>query len=439
MGAPVWFGRRTLVLLALIVPFGCSSNSAGPSRSVTSVQISGPSVLYGEPGEAEAYTATATWSDGSTADETLTATWTSSDSRVVEALSSGHVVTAGAGTVTIAAAVNGTSGILSVQVTPPDWRFVGTPTLSQVDMQTEFLGVDPRDETTLYVGTLHGLYVTHNGGGSWLMPVTGFIDAIAIDPTNPDWVYTIANAHELRRSTNRGESFELLQMFDDAIRSIRVSVATHGTLYIGFGGYQNPNPSGVFKSTDNGGTWEREPFGVSGALIVWSVAEDATDGTLYAGTEIADHPQPYHPPFFRSTDRGHTWVDATGNLPWHVTHISVNSTTHAVYALTEGPGLFRSVDQATNWTAIDTHFGLSLLLDPQNLNHLFGGDIPTGIKNGGAFISTNGGTRFVSFGLEGREVADLALNGTSSRLYATCYGSGIYVTNVGPLSATVTP
>ena len=41
---------------------------------------------------------------------------------------------------------------------------------------------------------------------------------------------------------------------------------------------------------------------MTGALIVWDVAEDAVSGTLDQGTEIAYYPQPYHPPFFRSAD-----------------------------------------------------------------------------------------------------------------------------------------
>ena len=51
--------------------------------------------------------ASATWSDGSSSDHTLTAIWTSSNSSMVVALASGHVVSLGAGTVAIAATVNG--------------------------------------------------------------------------------------------------------------------------------------------------------------------------------------------------------------------------------------------------------------------------------------------------------------------------------------------
>ena len=63
-----------------------------------------------------------------------------------------------------------------------------------------------------------------------------------------------------------------LQTFDDIIDSLLVSIRSAGTLYLGFGGYQNPNPSGTFKSIDDGATWVRQPFGVGGFLIVWEMA-----------------------------------------------------------------------------------------------------------------------------------------------------------------------
>jgi hypothetical protein len=47
-----------------------------------------------------------------------------------------------------------------------------------------------------------------------------------------------------------------------------------------------------------------------------------------------------------------------GDDAWHVIHIGVNPATHAVYALTEGAGLFQSLDHASNWAVLDTHLGL---------------------------------------------------------------------------------
>ena len=417
---------RTLVVLAVVTP-ACPATPTGPTAA--HLQVTGPSVLYGAPGEVEAYTATVAMPDGTTSDQTLQATWSSSNGGVLAALSSGHVQSVGAGTATLTATIAGVSGSVVIQVTPPTWRFVGTPTLTHADTQTYLLAVDPRDDATMYVGTLTGLYVTRDGGGSWQMPVTGFIDAIAVDPAAPDTVYALAGARAVMRSIDRGNSFATLFTSNDVLESIQISTTAPGTLYLGYGGLQDPNPSGVLRSTDGGTSWQQFPFGPPGPLIVWSVAEDPLDGTLYAGTEIANHPQPYRPPFFKSVDRGQTWTDATGVLPWHVVHISVNPSTHAVLALTEGAGLWLSPDHASSWSLLDNHFDMSLLMDPRNPVRLFGGDYPSGTRTSGAYISTDG-AHFVAFGLDHLQLADFALNGGSSRLYAACYNSGIYVTDI---------
>jgi hypothetical protein len=317
----------------------------------------------------------------------------------------------------------------SPPIPAPNWTFLGAPTLTQVDLGVQFLAIDPRDETTMYVGTSLGTYVTRNGGGSWERPLTSFAGAVALDPFNPDRVYAITGAHALMRSTDRGATFQAVHVFDDGIISLHLSARAPGTIYLGFGGLNNPNPSGTFKSVDDGAMWVRQPFGVSGPLIVWTIAEDPVDGTLYAGTEIANHPQPYHPPFFRSIDGGQTWTDVSAGLPWHVI-LSTVKANRELLALTEGSGLYSTTDQARTWTSLNNDFRSALLVDPLNQVRVFGGDQVLSGQHDAAFASVNSARTFVSYGLPGLQVADLALNGTSTRLYAACYNSGIYVTDV---------
>jgi hypothetical protein len=223
----------------------------------------------------------------------------------------------------------------------------------------------------------------------------------------------------------------LIKTFDDILDSLLVSTRSAGTLYLGFGGYQNPNPSGTFKSIDDGATWVRQPFGVGGFLIVWEMGEDPTNGALYAGTEIADHPQPYHPPFFRSSDGGGTWIDATGPLPSHVIHVAVSAASHAVLAQTEGAGLYKSVDGAQTWRFLNNAFSSALFVDPGDDTRIFGGEIVFRTRNGGAFVSQDSAVHFLPYGLAGQSVAAFAMNGSRTRLYAACYNAGIYVTNLG--------
>ena len=163
------------------------------------------------------------------------------------------------------------------------------------------------------------------------------------------------------------------------------------------------------------------------------LARASTDGTLYAGTEIFDHPAPYDPPFFRSTDGGVTWTDVAGTLPWHVVSIAVRPTDGYVYALTEGAGLYGSSSKGTTWNklaATATVPTLTLLMDPLKPTRLFGGRVRYSTLNGGAFLSVDAGKHFAPIGLPGVTVADLAMNGARTRLYAAAYASGIYVATI---------
>jgi hypothetical protein len=168
---------------------------------------------------------------------------------------------------------------------------------------------------------------------------------------------------------------------------------------------------------------------------VWTLARDPISGRLYAGTEIFDHPQPYRPPFFRSSNGGVNWTNVAGSLPWHVIEAAVRPTDGFVYALTEGPGLFGSANQGATWNPLAKVIGpsLSLLMDPAMPTRLFGGrpqKVGGGKLNGGIFVSINAGKTFHAIGLKGVTVGGVALNGPRTQLFAAAYASGVYVSPV---------
>jgi hypothetical protein len=195
---------------------------------------------------------------------------------------------------------------------------------------------------------------------------------------------------------------------------------------------QGPSNAGIYRSLDEGLTWESHPFGypITGKteFIPWDIAEDPVDGTLYVPTELHDHPLPYRPPLFRSLDRGVSWQGVSGGKFWHGTKVVVRPENHEVIFLTEGAGLYRSTDHGRSWSQLgNSFFAADLLLDPNRSSRFFGGDVVYGLHSGGVFLSNDSGRTFMAYGLEDRTCGRLALSGDSAFLYAVCFNSGIFL------------
>jgi photosystem II stability/assembly factor-like uncharacterized protein len=261
--------------------------------------------------------------------------------------------------------------------------------------------------------------------------------ALALDPGDPKRVYAGADG-KLFVSNDKGRTWSALEAFAPplspgrnliVIHSILVS-AYDGGIYVPIGGANNTNP-GVYRSIDQGRSWTFHPFGISQPfLIFWDMEEDPQTGYLFISSEIGDHPNPYNPPFLKSTDRGATWINLSDHFPWHAIKIQIDSDNHFVYALTEGSGLYRSPVLVDDWQRLSNSFWLTLLIDPKFPNVVFGGNHTYRSSGGGVYFSDDGGLNFEMVGLEEKIVGSLATNGAGTRLYAACFEDGIYVKNL---------
>ena len=309
----------------------------------------------------------------------------------------------------------------------------GAPIRPQNNACVSAIAVEPTSDLAWYVGGVSGLYQTKDGGQTWTKPLNGSVGPILLVPGSPQLVY-VGIGKRLHLSRDHGKNWALLHTFDFVVSSVLVAAQK---LLVGLAWTTHALPSGVYTSNLGGGVWAFHAFGPGQTgLIVGALAADPQDGTLYAGTEIFDHPQPYHPPFFRSTNGGATWTNVGAALPWHVYAAAVRPTDHYVYALTEGAGLYGSADKGLTWQppAAGPSPSVTLLAHPAKPTHLIGGRQKAGPANGGAFLSQDAGKHFKPIGLAGVTVADLAANGAFTRLYAAAYSSGIYTSPI-PASA----
>jgi photosystem II stability/assembly factor-like uncharacterized protein len=299
------------------------------------------------------------------------------------------------------------------------------------DACVDNIAVEPSNASEWYVSGQNGLYRTANAGASWVKaPIAGPITALYMTHDGTAQLVYAGAGTKLYLTRDHGQNWTNVHTFGATVRSL---LAVNGTLYVGQAWSTHAVPSGIWISNLGAGIGQFHPFGPGQTgLIVWTLSRDPLSGAIYAGTEIYDHPQPYHPPFFRSDNNGVNWTNIAGTLPWHVIASAVRPTDGWVFALTEGPGLFVSANKGMTWHPLANNPAPSdsLLMDPTKPSRLFGGRQKSGNINGGIFVSTNAGQTFTGIGLQGATVAGLAMNGTGTRIYAAVYASGIYVSPV---------
>ncbi len=294
------------------------------------------------------------------------------------------------------------------------------------------IAVEPANQAAWYVAGQNGLYMTKTNGVMWTHPLNGVAGPLLLVLTPTQLVY-VGIGNTLYLSRDHGANWTAIKTYSDPVRSLLV---VGGTLYVGLGWSSHAVPSGVWVSNLGAGLSQFHTFGPGQTgLIVWTLSHDPISNMIYAGTEIFDHlPKPYKPPFFRSPNNGVNWTNVANNLPWHVIASAVRPADGYVYALTEGLGVYGSVNQGNVWIppTPGSNLGIPLLMYPNNPTRLFAGRQKVGNVNGGFFVSTNAGNVFSPAGLEGVTVSGLALNGPATRIYAATYASGIYSSPVPP-------
>jgi photosystem II stability/assembly factor-like uncharacterized protein len=169
------------------------------------------------------------------------------------------------------------------------------------------IAINPKDPAVLYGGTTGGMYRSEDGAMTWKKINNGLIpeselmasmalgvNAIEIDHINPDIVYA-GTTKGLYRTTNKGESWARIgqSIPEPFISSIVLHPSDSSILYVG-------GPGGVWKSEDSGKTWAARIDGLA-SLNIRALAMEPKDlRTLYAGTNGSG--------LYRSTDAGGTWT-----------------------------------------------------------------------------------------------------------------------------------
>lgn len=148
--------------------------------------------------------------------------------------------------------------------------------------------------------------------------------------------------------------------------------------------------TGVFRSTDAGGSWVSMSNGLPARPLIASLAIDPTNpSTLYAGGSAG---------MFKSTNGGASWATITNGLPGFTNSFP---SVDAIVVDTQNPsnvylgfggylGIYKSTNGGATWTSANTGLGLyyfnggSLRMNPASPNVLYVAD------EGGIYITTDG-------------------------------------------------
>lgn len=194
----------------------------------------------------------------------------------------------------------------------------------------QMLGVDSATVLLREWGAASPLMRSTNAGRTW-DPPTGLDDAGTVNhiARGPGRLVVAACGRGVFRSVDGGATWSATGR--DSATS-QVAVGPNGRILA-----SNPQAGSLHISRDNGATWTMtERFGSYWALAI------AGDGTLYAGERFG---------LYRSTDDGATWQRTSVRGQW----IGALATDRLdlVYAGTE-LGLSRSTDRGATWTRLDS-------------------------------------------------------------------------------------
>jgi photosystem II stability/assembly factor-like uncharacterized protein len=255
--------------------------------------------------------------------------------------------------------------------------------------------IDPDDPDRIYgEGQYGNLHRSTNGGVSWQSIQNGmansggpWVTPVAIDRHNGARLYTMRNTGNpsgIFRTTNAGNSWT--NVSSEAPQAISISPVSPNTVWA--------LPSNAIVTTDDGATWTTcADFGFTtgGILRVTAHSTDPQAAFCCFYSFLGQATIAY------TSDRGATWSNATGDLPWMPVR--------------------------------------DVLSDPDDPDVWYAG------AEIGVWVSTNAGANWtpLAAGLPGAVVRDLEIQESSGKLLAGTFGRGAWEVDITSSPGTAAP
>ncbi|MHB9012364.1 MAG: T9SS type A sorting domain-containing protein [Ignavibacteriaceae bacterium] len=342
-------------------------------------------------------------------------------------------------------------GILFICVTQTKAQWVKTSTPPSPFITSLAVTPNGAGGTNLFIGIWRsGVYKSTDNGTSWTeayagMSYTGYnVHTFAVSPEGKDSTNLFAGTeHSVYLSTDNGTSWA---DFDTVLSHALLDVVSLAIIPNGTGGINllagTDNNFGALLSTDRGTSWSAVNNGLTPnntgthSVLALAVTPNGAGGTnLFAGTDGGGG-------VYRSTNNGTSWTEVDSGLTNTyygifgtptVNIFTITSGTGGtnIFAGTSGDGVFRSTNNGTSWSQVNTGLADSeITAFAVSPNGAGGTNIFAGTYSG-VFLSTNNGTNWtaVNTGFTEDSVTALAIgpNGAGgTNLFAATWYGGVW-------------
>ncbi len=263
----------------------------------------------------------------------------------------------------------------------------------------------------LFAGTEKGsVYRSRTLGASWeqrgASPNSGMSNTSISAIRVIDGAVVVGTSAGIFRSTNEGETWEIVRAGTPyaLVQSLAVRASGEGneTVFAGTAG------SGLFRSTDNGDHWENANNGLPSAGIGLLAANSTS---VFASCTRG---------IYRSTDDGTSWVRSSTGLS-DSTNYSLIVMGSTLYAGAYLDKVFRSTDNAETWQLVHTDQGGEYIFALA----IIGSYVFAGGENG-VYRSSDGGDSWAHLGVGLPYPGPSAFATVGDTLFAATNGGGVY-------------
>ncbi len=236
---------------------------------------------------------------------------------------------------------------------------------------------------------------THVNTSSWSSG-QGRVNAIAVDPNQPNVYYAGAPAGGIWKSTNSGTTWQPLTDFlpQIGVSGIAIDGNNSNTIYIATGDDDagDSKSAGVFKSIDGGATWQNTGINPSNTPEYMNdiYIHPTNSNTIWVAT---------YDGVFKTTNGGTNWSNANGTQNEDIKDLKIHPTNPNIIYAASYNTFYKSTDGGNSFSIIYTGLpndSSRLVLDvtPANPNVVYVFSASADGSFQGIYKSTNAGSSF---------------------------------------------